>query len=132
MHHSLIPVGFSRKKRFSRNWKKAKSRLEKVYDHITNQRRDLLHKLSRWYVDDYATICVEDLNIKYLKEKGKSRGLRRNIHDASWGQFYSYLSYKAESAGTTLASREFKKLSARSSAMRRNVTGPTPRTHCEP
>ena len=92
----------ARKQRFSKNWKKAKGKLEKAYDHITNQKNDFLHKLSRRYVDTYATICVEDLNIKYLKENGKSRGLRRSIHSASWGRFYSYLSYKAESAGTLL------------------------------
>jgi len=90
----------ARKKRFSKNWEKAKGKLEKAYDHITNQKKDFLHKLSRWYVDAYATICVEDLNIKYLKENGKSTGLRRSIHDASWGRFLSFLSYKAESAGT--------------------------------
>jgi putative transposase len=75
----------ARKKRFSKNWMKVKAKLEKIYDHITNQKRDFLHKLSRRYVDEYATICVEDLNIKYLKEQGTSRGLRRSIHDASWG-----------------------------------------------
>jgi Transposase and inactivated derivatives len=64
------------KQRFSKNWKKAKKRLEKVYDHVTNQKKDFLHKLSRQYVDTYATICVEDLNIKCLKENGKFRGLR--------------------------------------------------------
>ena len=90
----------ARKQRFSQNWKKAKGKLEKAYDHITNQKNDFLHKLSRRYVDTYATICVEDLNIKYLKENGKSRGLRRSIHSASWGRFFSYLSYKAASAGT--------------------------------
>jgi len=105
--HSLKKIktlqqSVARKKRFSQNWKKAKSRLEKVYDHITNQKKDFLHKLSRHYVDTYATICVEDLNIKGLKEKGNSTGLHRSIHDASWGRFYSYLSYKAESAGTKL------------------------------
>lgn len=105
--HSLnkikkIQQSISRKKRFSQNWKKAKSRLEKVYDHITNQKKDFLHKLSRQYVDTYATICVEDLDIKGLKEKGNNNGLHRSIHDASWGRFYSYLTYKAESAGTNL------------------------------
>ncbi len=90
----------ARKQRGSKNREKAKKKLEKAYAHITNQKNDFLHKLSRRYVDSYATICVEDLNIKYLKEKGKSRGLRRSIHDASWGRFYSYLAYKAESAGT--------------------------------
>ncbi len=78
-----------RKKRFSQNRRKAKSRLEKVYDHITNRKKDFLHKLSRYYVDTHATICVEDPNIKGLKEKGNITGLHRSIHDASWGQFYS-------------------------------------------
>ena len=95
LHQSI-----ARKQRFSKNWKKAKGKLEKAYEHITNQKNDFLHKLSRRYVDTYATICVEDLNIKYLKENGKSRGLRRSIHSASWGRFFSYLSYKAASAGT--------------------------------
>jgi len=90
----------ARKRRGSKNWEKAKKKLEKAYTHITNQRNDFLHKLSRGYVDSYAAICVEDLDIKHLKENGKSRGLRRGIHDVSWGRFYSYLSYKAESAGT--------------------------------
>lgn len=97
-----IQQSIARKKRFSKNWTKAKSKLEKAYDHITNQKRDFLHKLSRRYVDTYATICVEDLDIKGLKEKGNSPGLHRSIHDASWGRFYSYLAYKAESAGTKL------------------------------
>jgi putative transposase len=92
----------SRKRRFSQNWKKAKNKLTKVYEHVTNQKKDFLHKLSRYYVDTYSTICVEDLDIKGLKEKGNSIGLHRSIHDASWGRFYSYLSYKAESAGTNL------------------------------
>ncbi len=105
--HSLdrikkLQQSIARKKRFSQNWKKAKSRLEEIYDHITNQKKDFLHKLSRGYVDTYATICVEDLNIKDLKEKGNPTGLHRSIHDASWGRFYSYLAYKAESAGTKL------------------------------
>ena len=54
LHQSL-----ARKQRFSKNWKKAKRRLEKAYEHITNQKNDFLHKLSRRYVDTYATICVE-------------------------------------------------------------------------
>ncbi|WP_332450872.1 RNA-guided endonuclease InsQ/TnpB family protein [Methanoculleus sp.] len=103
--HSLdrirkLQQSIARKQRFSSNWKKAKGKLEKVYEHITSQKNDFLHKLSRRYVDTYATICVEDLNIKYLKENGKSRGLLRSIHSVSWGRFFSYLSYKAESAGT--------------------------------
>ncbi|WP_346865805.1 transposase [Methanocalculus sp. MSAO_Arc2] len=90
----------ARKQRFSKNWKKAKSRPEKAHDHVTNQKRDFLHKLSRSYVDRYRTICVEDLDIKGLKETGSSKGLHRSIHDLSWGRFYSYPGYKVLSAGT--------------------------------
>ena len=90
-----LQQSIARKQRFSKNWKKTKRKLEEAYEHITNQKNDFLHKLSRQYVDTYATICVEDLNIKYLKENGKSRGFRRSIHSASWGRFFSYLSYKA-------------------------------------
>ena len=51
------------KKRFSKNWRRSMT--------ISRTRREIsLHKLSRRYVDDYATICVEDLNIKYLKREG--------------------------------------------------------------
>ncbi|MCK9343725.1 MAG: transposase, partial [Massilibacteroides sp.] len=105
--HSLKKIkkmqqSVARKKRFSKNWEKVRRKLERVYDRITNQKRDFLHKLSRRYVDTYATICVEDLDVKGLKEKGNSPGLHRSIHDVSWGRFYSYLTYKAESAGTEL------------------------------
>ncbi|KAF1075756.1 hypothetical protein MKMG_01643 [Methanogenium sp. MK-MG] len=90
----------SRKKRFSNNLKKAKDRLNKAYEHISNQRNDFLHKLSRQYVDTYATICVENLDVRGLKEKGNNTGMHRSIHSVAWGRFFSYLSYKAESAGT--------------------------------
>ncbi|GAB7015367.1 RNA-guided endonuclease TnpB family protein [Methanogenium cariaci] len=105
--HSLdrikkLQQSVSRKKRFSKNWKKAKSRLNKAYEHIFNQKNDFLHKLSRQYVNTYAAVCVEHLDIKGLKEKGNHKGLHRSIHSVSWGKFFSYLSYKAESAGTKL------------------------------
>lgn len=92
----------SRKTKFSNNWKKAKKKLNTAYIKITNQRDDYLHKLSRHYVDSYDVICVEDLEVKKLGEMGNNTGMHRSIHDASWGRFFSFLSYKAESAGTKL------------------------------
>ncbi len=105
--HALVKIkklqqSVSGKKRFSNNWKKAKDRLDKAYEHVFNQRNNFLHKLSRQYVDTYATICVENLDVKGLKEKGNNTGMHRSIHSVAWGRFYSYLSYKAESAGTKL------------------------------
>ncbi len=40
--------------------------------------------------------------MKGLKEKGHSKGMHRNIHDAAWSKFIFMLSYKAESAGRRL------------------------------
>jgi len=92
----------SRKKKGSKNYEKTKRKLARLYEKLNNQRRDFLHKLSRFYVDNYDRIFVEDLNIKGLVRKGKARKLHRHILDASWGEFISMLSYKAEGAGRTV------------------------------
>ncbi len=93
----------ARKNKDSKNWLKAKVQLAKLLEQVTNQRKDFLHKISRFYIESYDLICVEDLNIIKLSQKGnknnkRSRTLHRNILDASWGQFFNYLSYKAENA----------------------------------
>ena len=92
----------SRAKKGSNNRRKLRDKLAKANERINNQRNDFLHKLSRTYVNNYDTICVEDLDVKGLKERGKNKGMHRNIHDASWSKFVSMLSYKAESAGRKL------------------------------
>ncbi len=97
----------SRKKQGSKNWLKAKHQLAKLYTKAVDQRSDFLHKVSNFYVDNYDIICVENLNIKGLTQKGnnkhkRSRTLHRNILDASWGIFFNYLSYKAVNADKEL------------------------------
>ncbi|MHA1305258.1 MAG: RNA-guided endonuclease InsQ/TnpB family protein, partial [Candidatus Heimdallarchaeaceae archaeon] len=95
----------ARKKKGSHNWCKTKLQLAKQYEHLSNQRRDYLHKVSRYYVRTYDTIVVEDLDIKNMLKKRKRtksyRTLRRHILDASWGIFFHYLDYKAANAGRT-------------------------------
>ena len=94
-----IQKQLSKKKKRSKNRKKAKLKLEKVHEKIENQRKDYLHKISRFYVNNYDELVVEDLNVKELSRLGKQKGLHRNILDASWTTFTHMLSYKAESAG---------------------------------
>jgi len=110
-----IQRDLSRKKKGSNNREKAKAKLTKVHDKANNQRNDFLHKLSRYYVNSYGTICVEALDVKGLKEKGHDKGLHRNIHDAAWSRFVMMLDYKAESAGRRLIKVEPKDTTQRCS-----------------
>ncbi len=92
----------ARAEKGSNNRKKIKEQIEKIHTKVNHQRDDFLHKLSRSYVNNYDNICVEDLDVKSLKEKGHNKAKHRHIHDASWSKFIFMLSYKAESAGRRL------------------------------
>jgi len=87
---------FCRRKKGSKNREKARVRLAKAYEKLVNQRNDFLHKLSRFYVENYDLIAVERLNISGMTRNHRLGG---KILDASWGKFLRMLSYKAERAG---------------------------------
>jgi len=86
----------SRKEKGSKNREKQRVKLAKLYEKLVNQRDDFLHKLSRFYVNDYDFIAVENLNIKGM---ARNHNLASKILDASWGKFLQMLEYKAENAG---------------------------------
>jgi len=89
----------SRKKRRSKNWLKQLRMLCKIYEKIERKKDDFLHKLSRFYVDNYDLIVVEALKVENMKRK---HNLSTQISDVSWSKFLHYLSYKAERAGKTV------------------------------
>jgi putative transposase len=93
---SVIQHWLSKKKKGSKNREKQRIKLAKLYERLTNQRDDFLHKLSRFYVNSYDVICVENLNISNMT---RNHNLSQKILDASWGKFLHMLEYKAESAG---------------------------------
>ena len=95
----VVQHWLSKKKRGSKNYKKQRIKLGKLYEKLVNQRDDFLHKLSRFYVNNYDAIAVEGLNIKNL---AKNYNLTQKILDASWGKFLQMLFYKAERAGKTV------------------------------
>lgn len=86
----------SRKKKGSKNREKQKRRLAKAHEKLINQRDDFLHKLSRFYADNYDFVAREDLNIKNMV---RNRFFAQKILDASWNKFFSFLSYKVENTG---------------------------------
>ena len=86
----------SSKKKGSNNRKKARRTIAVLHKKVSNQRKDFQHKESRKIVDNYGYIKVEDLQIKNMV---KNPNLSKSIHDAGWGQFVSFITYKAEEAG---------------------------------
>lgn len=88
----------SGKSRGSNNRKKQRRIVAKVHEKIENRRSDFLHKTSRYYVNNYDLIALEDLSIAGMVQSGNS-GLSKAILDASWGKFANYVLYKAENAG---------------------------------
>lgn len=86
----------SRKKKGSKNRKKAVVRLQKAHARVANCRHDHKHKTSFELVHRYGTIAVEDLNITGML---KNRWMSRAISDAGWSGFLETLKHKAESAG---------------------------------
>ncbi|MEM3061362.1 MAG: transposase, partial [Candidatus Bathyarchaeia archaeon] len=85
----------SRKQKGSKNREKQRIKFAKAYEKIINQRDDFLHKLSKFYVDNYDVICVEKLNIQNMV---RNHNLAQKILDASWAKFLQLLEYKAERA----------------------------------
>jgi putative transposase len=86
----------SRKRKGSSYRSNARLKVARLSEKLTNQRDDFLHKLSRFYVNYYGLIAVEDLRIRNMV---RSRNYAKSILDASWGKFFKLLSCKAESAG---------------------------------
>ncbi|MDN3398196.1 RNA-guided endonuclease TnpB family protein [Psychrobacter sp. APC 3426] len=83
----------------SRNYQKQKIKVAKVYERITNCRKDFLHKLSFNLIKNHDVIAIEDLNVKGMV---KNKKLAKAISDSSWSTFTTMLNYKAEWYGKKL------------------------------
>ncbi|MDI6602663.1 MAG: RNA-guided endonuclease TnpB family protein [Patescibacteria group bacterium] len=86
----------SNKKKGSNNKKKQKIKLGKLFEKLINQRDDFLHKLSRFYINNYDFIFIEGLNVLKMV---KNHLFSQKILDTSWSKFFQMLSYKTERAG---------------------------------
>ena len=90
----------SRKKPGSRNFEKQKKKVGKAHRHIANQRKDFLHKESLRLAETYDIVCVEDLDMRAMSNKGFGNG--KATLDNGYGMFLTFLQYKLEYRGKVL------------------------------
>ena len=90
----------ARKTKGSNHYIKQKMVVALLHEHIRNQRQDYLHKISKYLVDNYDTICMENLAVSNMT---KNRNLARAISDMGWGEFKSMVEYKCDWYGKNLS-----------------------------
>ena len=81
-----------KKQKGSKNRDKARIKVARLEEHISNQRKDFQEKLALQIVKQYQVIGIEDLDLK-----GIAKVLRnaKNINDTGWNSFASKLERKA-------------------------------------
>ena len=89
----------SRKQKGSNNRYKARLKVAKLHEKITNQRKDFLHKLSTKLIRENQSIAIEDLRVKNMLKNNK---LSKAISEVSWYEFRTMLEYKADWCGRTI------------------------------
>ena len=102
---ALLQRKLSKKKKKSNNRLKARIRVAKQYERLVNTRDDFLHKASRYYVNNYDAIGMEDMTITNMVH---NKHLSKSILDASWGRLRQFMAYKAENAGKTFVTVNFR------------------------
>ena len=89
----LLQRRLSRKQEGSSNRNKARVKVARIQEHIANQRKDYLHKITHTLTHDsqVRTIYMEDLNVKGMT---RNHHLAQAVTDVSFGMFLTMLEYK--------------------------------------
>lgn len=93
-------VGSRKGEKRSGNYIRQQNRLFKKTRHAANQRKDFLHKRSTAIAKLYDVVCVEDLDMKAMANKGFGNG--KATLDNGYGMFLTMLDYKLRDRGKQL------------------------------
>lgn len=86
-------------KKQSRNYQKAKTKVAKIHQKITNIRKDALHKATTHLAKNHSEVVIEDLNVSGMS---KNHTLASAILDGGFYEFRRQLDYKCAWYGSTL------------------------------
>ena len=104
----------ARKVKGSRNWHKARARVQRLHSRIANVRQDFLHKASSQIAAQHAMVVIEDLQVRNMSASAKGStvapgrnvraksGLNKAILDQGWAEFRRQLAYKMQWSGGEL------------------------------
>lgn len=87
-----IQRNFSRTQKDSNRHEKARLKVAKVFEKISNQRKDFLDKESARIARKYDAVVVEKLNMRAMANRGMKNG--KTVNDISFGMFRDMLRYK--------------------------------------
>jgi putative transposase len=89
---------FARTEKSSKNHESLRLQVARLYSKVTRQRNEYYHLVSRYLVDNYDSIYVEDLSSKNMLQ---NRKLSRAIHEVAWSTLSGMIQYKSSWAGKT-------------------------------
>ncbi|MFD1773101.1 IS200/IS605 family element RNA-guided endonuclease TnpB [Paenibacillus rhizophilus] len=89
----------SRRMKGGSNWNKQRIKVARIYEDISNARKDYLDKVSTHIVKNHDRIAIEDLPVRNLLTNKK---LSNAISEASWSLFRKMLEYKCAWYGRVL------------------------------
>ena len=93
-------VGSRKGEAKSKNWLKQLNKVNQIHTRIANQRKDNLHKLSTEIANQIDVVCVENLNMRSISNKGFGNG--KATMDNGYGMFLNMLEYKLSDRGKYL------------------------------
>ena len=89
----------SHKNKGSKNRERARLKLARAHERVSNQRNDFLHKVTHDLVSQYDTICLETLTASNMV---KNHHLAQALEDIAIGTFNTLLEYKAKERGVNI------------------------------